>query len=1031
MGYKSPTREDRENAVAMEVDGRLCERRKEVALGRLRTVSLILILGAWGGATKGASPDDAAAPPSTATRQAPPAPPIKYLEAGAKLFNTEQFDMASKYLEAANRYRDQLQDDERSMLDAYLKELAKVRQAGTPAPAVVPQAAAVAAPVAPAVTAVAPGTTLASPGPVASAGGTARQALTPPEAKQRGRWLLHEGREHLLRGNYDLAQAKVDEARSLEVQWGLFDDTPDKLQEDISKVRPAPVATAPGSDAGQAHDRRTAKAKLQQARAMLNDRQFEQAEALALEVKRWGLSYGLFDDTPDKVAAAARALRRRDKIRNTPLRERSSQGVYDELVHESRQYMKAGRLDDAENKAKMAQRMGVVPGLEADRAESVLHDIAMLRAKGQPGAVPSSPTLAIGHATGPPTAYADTAPPAATQVPASRATKAPTSDPAVQRSAATEPVAGPDLTPPSDDKTAAQPAASSPAPAQAASPLDLTAAIPAMPSVENPNDQAPVAVAPANRGEQLLAEAKSLFTNTNYAAALQLAKEAKAGKFGVDAQADEMIAQIGMAAQARAISLYEEAMASLRKGDNQRARALLTEVAADETFDDETLKAKVEGLLQKLAGGAQAGPSAASPTDAAQDAETLGAQKLNAEVGTKIAEARRYHEVDPDKAIAIYEKTMQAVQGSGLPPELTRPMARRLEVALELARKDKAQYVVKMADKKQREEIEQKRLRILEADRAKKVRVKEFMDKATTAYAEAKYVECETYAKKAMEIDPSELAASMLAFKAKMERRYKTDVQIRADKEEGVVGTLQQVDIASVSDPEVQINGIKYAKNFKDLTRERLAMNARLAPRKDPKTLAIEAKLKEPISINVEKQSLGEAVKFIQDYTGLNIMLDPKGLNDEGLTSGAPVSLTLNNVKVSTALKLMLRPLGLTFKVEEDVVLITSPSANQADTYVKTYYVGDLVIPPDKGAQNRLPHNVMDPESYSGLNTGAQMFNNIGNVTQQNPQDGQAQNGMGFTKADRRLVDLTPLVQLIATSVAPEPGRSMTERAGM
>ncbi len=48
---------------------------------------------------------------------------------------------------------------------------------------------------------------------------------------------------------------------------------------------------------------------------MLNNRQFEQAEALALEVKQWGMSYGLFEDTPDKVAAAARALRRRDKLR--------------------------------------------------------------------------------------------------------------------------------------------------------------------------------------------------------------------------------------------------------------------------------------------------------------------------------------------------------------------------------------------------------------------------------------------------------------------------------------------------------------------------------------------------------------------------------------------------------------------------------------------------------------------------------------------------------------------------------------------
>ena len=127
------------------------------------------------------------------------------------------------------------------------------------------------------------------------------------------------------------------------------------------------------------------------ARAALSSRQFEQAEAIALDVKGWGLTYGLFEDNPDKVAAAARALRRRDKIRNTPPREQSSQGVYDILVQESRQLIAVGQLDQAEAKARMAQRMNVVPPLTADRAESVLHEIAMVRAQKQPPAIASQP----------------------------------------------------------------------------------------------------------------------------------------------------------------------------------------------------------------------------------------------------------------------------------------------------------------------------------------------------------------------------------------------------------------------------------------------------------------------------------------------------------------------------------------------------------------------------------------------------------------------------------------------------------------
>ena len=117
-------------------------------------------------------------------------------------------------------------------------------------------------------------------------------------------------------------------------------------------------------------------------------------------------------------------------------------------------------------------------------------------------------------------------------------------------------------------------------------------------------------------------------------------------------------------------------------------------------------------------------------------------------------------------------------------------MIRRLEVATEMAKKDKVEFERKMQDKKLRAEIELKRLRILEADKAKKIRLGELMDKATTAMAVGKYVEAEAFAKRAMEIDPNELAASMLVYKAKMERRYKQDLENRNDKEEAVVQTV-------------------------------------------------------------------------------------------------------------------------------------------------------------------------------------------------------------------------------------------------
>ena len=224
----------------------------------------------------------------------------------------------------------------------------------------------------------------------ATCGGAGELAIS-ADPKQRGRWLLHEAREQIAQGNFDAAEKKVAEVEALDIKWGLFDDTPTKVRNVLNKERPKNVASAAKPVTTQPGDHKTAKAMLREARTALSNHQYDQAESIAQEVKGWNLSFGLFEDNPDKVAAAARALRKRDKIRTTTPREQASQGVYDVLVQESRQLVKIGKLDEAEVKARQAQRMNVVPALTADRAESVLHDIAMARARTSPGAPAATP----------------------------------------------------------------------------------------------------------------------------------------------------------------------------------------------------------------------------------------------------------------------------------------------------------------------------------------------------------------------------------------------------------------------------------------------------------------------------------------------------------------------------------------------------------------------------------------------------------------------------------------------------------------
>jgi len=149
-------------------------------------------------------------------------------------------DLASKYLQAADTYRDQLQPTSRATLDAYLKELAKARSAlasRTASPLATPEV---------------PGGRPVSPAPavgrpiVATAASPAVANQNPASADTRPARSVVAARsgEQLHLGNYDVAQQKADAAETLDVKWGLFDDTPAKVTEEIKKSRPKAVSPA-------------------------------------------------------------------------------------------------------------------------------------------------------------------------------------------------------------------------------------------------------------------------------------------------------------------------------------------------------------------------------------------------------------------------------------------------------------------------------------------------------------------------------------------------------------------------------------------------------------------------------------------------------------------------------------------------------------------------------------------------------------------------------------------------------------------
>ncbi|MGE3821058.1 MAG: hypothetical protein AB7I30_16720 [Isosphaeraceae bacterium] len=299
-----------------------------------------------------------------ATRSEPPVAPRKYLEAGARLFNTERFELAATYLRAAHLYRERLTPSERIVLDVYREKLAAYLKKPAPTtPPVSPRSTD--SGVVPTATVVDPVKALSrrpdpleaeifraisSPGPVGAsddsptlspearpktdAGGGSRGSATwrdTSDTKQKARWLLQLAREQILKRNFEVAAQAIAEARGMDVKWTVFDETPERLTEALEEARDEAGPT-PSGDRSVARDRKTAKARLRAAREAIQTNDLDRAEAIVREVRSWGVGFNLFDDTPDRVAATIHEARYRAALRSAELSVKSYQFPMDPRV---------------------------------------------------------------------------------------------------------------------------------------------------------------------------------------------------------------------------------------------------------------------------------------------------------------------------------------------------------------------------------------------------------------------------------------------------------------------------------------------------------------------------------------------------------------------------------------------------------------------------------------------------------------------------------------------------------------------------
>ncbi|MGQ9575911.1 MAG: hypothetical protein ACUVUC_11380 [Thermoguttaceae bacterium] len=409
--------------------------------------------------------------------------------------------------------------------------------------------------------------------------------------------------------------------------------------------------------------------------------------------------------------------------------------------------------------------------------------------------------------------------------------------------------------------------------------------------------------------------------------------------------------------QSPGLVLYQQGEAALRAHDTQAALELFRQAYQYVGELDPMTARRLQDHLQMLtAAQAAASRSPASQPSAAEDAamkQQLLARQLAAEVAHQENTALRLRQTDPKGAMSLLEQARAKVEAATLDSPSRDQLLRRIDRDLAELRQyiaeNQPRIDLEERNQQSRQQLEDQRRAGLDAQNKFAQKVDEIHD----LVRERRFAEAEVLAKQALELMPDSPVAQLLVTETRILRHYEEQMSIKDRKEDNFLKALESVDIASIPFPDQNPYVFPEARQWRELTGRRAKYARERGRRMSERELEIREKLKTPVSLQFENAPLSKVVEQLAKLAGINLYLDPQGLAEEGVTTDTPINIDLQQeIKLESALNLILRPLRLTWVIKDEVLKITSEQARRGELYTETYNVADLVIP----IPNFVPH---------------------------------------------------------------------------
>ena len=398
-----------------------------------------------------------------------------------------------------------------------------------------------------------------------------------------------------------------------------------------------------------------------------------------------------------------------------------------------------------------------------------------------------------------------------------------------------------------------------------------------------------------------------------------------------------------------ALQLYRQGEKSLRDRDLPKALEYFRHAYELRDELDAATAQRLQDHLQLLsapAGGSRGSAKSESLIDKTTSKQQLLLKQLSADVAQKQVAAQKIREKDSKRAMDLLKEARAAVEAAGVEPEARAQLLRRVDKSVgeldKYVTDHRAQIELDNSNKEVLKDVDRRRQAKIEVDD----KLAKLVDQFNQLMDEQRYGEAEVLAKRARELDPDNTLVKQLLWQSRFVTRTQRNNNLIDDKEDAAWQALHSVERAAIPVDDSEPYHMPDAKKWEDLTKSRSKRIAEGKNRRSERDLEIERKLKTPVSLKFRNRPLLEVLEQLAKLTDINIHPDPKGLEEEGVSSDTPINIDLSqDVSLKSALHLILEPLHLSYVIKNEVLMITSEQLRDGEVYTVTYSVADLVIP--------------------------------------------------------------------------------------